>query len=92
MTTPIDHKAAKEIAEFILSGYDPGSEYDLAQAYLDLTAKVELMEAALSFYADHCVWGNSCAAIDPCDTYTCDLGVLRGGKRAREVLERVKGK
>ena len=46
-----DHTKAKEMAKFIAGGYDSGYERDLADAYLDLTAKVELMEAALSFYA-----------------------------------------
>lgn len=44
------------------------------------------LEKALEFYARRSVWGNGCAAIDPCDTYTCEFGVLRGGKSAREAL------
>jgi hypothetical protein len=50
------------------------------------------LREALEFYADVSVWGNGCAAIDPCDTYTCDYGVLRGGRRAREALKDNKSK
>jgi len=45
---------------------------------------------ALSFYSDKFNWGNGCAAIDPSDTWTCDLNVLRGGALAREVLKKWK--
>jgi len=49
------------------------------------------MKADLEFYAQRAVWGNGCAAIDPCDTYTCELGALRGGKRAIETLRAIEG-
>jgi NADH:ubiquinone oxidoreductase subunit E len=52
----------------------------------NLRAENARLREALEFYADISVWGNGCAAIDPCDTYTCDRGVLRGGKHAIEAL------
>lgn len=55
-------------------------------------AEVAELRAALEFYAKPEVWGNGCAAIDPCDTYTCALGVLRGGKRARAALKKHGGR
>lgn len=55
-----------------------------------LQAKCAGLREALEFYAQKSVWGNGCAAIDPCDTYECELSVLRGGKRAREALEKFK--
>lgn len=57
-----------------------------------LKLQLELGKAkeCLEFYADPSIWGNGCAAIDPCDTYTDELGVLRGGARARELLKEVK--
>ena len=86
------HKAAREWAElFAYREYASTTFRNLARAYLELSEQNKELVECIEFYADHCVWGNSCAAIDPCDTYTCDLGVLRGGKRAREVLERVRG-
>lgn len=50
------------------------------------TNQAKLVEA-LKFYSRIEVWGNGCAAIDPCDTYTCELNVLRGGKLARKTLQ-----
>lgn len=58
-------------------------------AYDKLRADLEVARTALEFYAKPSVWGNGCAAIAPCDTYTCDLNVLRGGKKAREALAKL---
>jgi hypothetical protein len=55
-----------------------------------LKAENARLRDALEWYADISVWGNGCAAIDPCDTYTCDRGVLRGGKHAIEALTGIK--
>lgn len=49
--------------------------------------KVKGLVEALKFYADRAVWGNGQAAIDPCDTYPCELGVMRGGIRAIDALK-----
>lgn len=52
-----------------------------------LEAENARLREALEFYADRAVWGNGCAAIDPCDTYIDELNVLRGGCHAREALK-----
>lgn len=51
-----------------------------------LHSAVKVLRGALEFYRQKHIWGNGCAAIDPCDTYTCELNVLRGGKTARKAL------
>ena len=103
MTTPIDHKAAKIIAEAFRDGALESvnqSVKELSKAYLDLTAKAELMEAALGFYASNNSW---LSGTDPNFGDQITYGDLEedspitkrkyvGGKRAREVLERVRGK
>lgn len=53
----------------------------------ELESKLSKAREALEFYAERSVWGNGCAAIDPCDTYNDELNVLRGGSRAREALK-----
>ena len=95
----VDHTKAKEMAKFIAGGYDSGYERDLADAYLDLTAKVELMEAALEYYASQDNWQrlentNSIITdedlIKPTRGTSLYPGHKYGGKRARETLAKVK--
>lgn len=68
-----------------------GKENDYwTPAYQDVCDAVDReirYREALEFYADRGVWGNGCAAIDPCDTYIDELNVLRGGCHAREALK-----
>ena len=52
-----------------------------------LTEANDRYREALEFYADRGIWGNGCAAIDPCDTYIDELNVLRGGCHARKALK-----
>ena len=102
MTTPIDHKAAKIIAEAFRDGALDSvkrSVQELSKSYLDLTAKVELMEAALEYYASQDNWqrleNTNSIIIDedlikPTKGTSLYPGHKYGGKRARKVLERVK--
>jgi len=48
---------------------------------------IKKLLTGLRFYAQKHIWGNGIAAIDPCDTFTCELGVLRGGKKAIQILQ-----
>lgn len=50
----------------------------------ELQKKCRAADEVIGFYAGKSIWGNSQASIDPCDTYLCELGILRGGKRARQ--------
>jgi hypothetical protein len=68
----------------------PTCKVEDADKYNEVVKQLEDARKTIEFYAERSVWGNGCAAIDPCDTYICDLGVLRGGKKAREFLERWK--
>lgn len=61
----------------------------IAEENNHLREKLAKAREALEFYANRSVWGNGCAAIDPCDTYTDELNVLRGGSRAREALKEI---
>ena len=67
--------------------YKKAWEKSLSERTSELQAENARLREALEFYADISVWGNGCAAIDPCDTYTCYQGVLRGGKCAIEALK-----
>ena len=90
-----NHKEARELAEKIthddwdvpeLKGFRT-----IAQAYLDLAAKVELMTKALEFYAFDLVSFPEDQDMSEVHYKAKGYTALQGGKRAREVLERVRG-
>ena len=87
------HKAAKIIAEAFRDGALESvnqSVKELSKSYLDLTAKVELMEAALSFYAAPMEFTHSLDGWIKVRRFGTGDAFVNYFEPAREVLERVR--